>query len=726
MPTLDHKLYLAPPSGGTFVLIPLANFSLTVDPTSQLADRLDFACRIDFDDSSAPAATAGRIPGDTRFDDGARVELWAETGGSSRRLFKGVVTAAPERDGWKLKFTAHNDLWRLNKAIAEFSSEATVAATYTPGYLSQAADLPDGTLELSPTLGSPPQSGAYGTRGRRAWKSGAFVLESNYSGSWKEIPANTFQVTPRLGLLSVGVAFQGGAQYRLKSVSVYQEGTNEVEDNIETALTYAESSGGAGFSAGNLDLEETDVTISTLVQLPSSGYISDLIADLTGPRYAAGYRLFAQYDYTGVSLGDPVKVLGRNVYQDVPPPRTVSGTVKLDQPTSVEEIAKRVVSTVTLLEPGNLATDATITNHLTSGSGWANVYPLSGVPGVLIDGSTAQQFARYKETEQGDFVPFVSLSLSASTLIGRVLITAGQAKVQRSTAYTIYGSNDVTLPIPGAAGWEIIPGCYQVAVKTAQLGGGIIQPGSTVDVSVEDPRAYRHILVECKTYKWGRSSLEGTAGAIEIQVFGRRVKEFQALLQNTDVWGGQAVSYETSLTGTATFTDGSDTVNVSGGSLTTEIADREIDDGIAVKLDAKDKWLRVIDVVSETQLKIAARCPAAEAGVGAISKKPFLNTYKPTLLAALASLGPMVFIDDDGIEESPAGAHLRAYEVLDEKSRFYQGVSAEFAPDEYFDPFETVKISDTDHNAGGIPILVERITQTEKTISIEGVNYRGN
>lgn len=723
MPIVDYLLYLAPPGSGAFESVPLADFTLTIDPDTQRADQLQFSCKVEFDDSTAPAITAGRIPGDTIYDVGARVELWISIDSVETRLFKGAITGSPKRSAWNIDYVAHNDLWRLNKAVAAFSTEADVAATFADAALREAVDYPNGTLEVDPDEAG--QSAAYGARGRRSWKSSAFVLEHFEDPEWVPVSASSYTVTPRLGLLTMNVDYAVGI-YRLRSVSVYEEGTNEVEDNIELALTYPIANCGPGLDGGDLDLDATGITISTLVQLKTSGYVKELIDDLTGQKYAAGYRVFCQYHYEGVSVGDPVKIFGRNVYQDVPAPRTIEGVVTLDQPTSVEEIARQIVSTVTLMEPGNLAFQSTITGHLTDLDGWGSIKAFWNEPNLLRSGSSDYMYGRYKESEQDQFVPLASFSLLEAAIIERILITAGHAKTPRVTAYTVYGSNDEALPSPGAAGWEIIPGCYQVECKTAQLGGGFLQKDSSVDVEISDPRQYRHILVECRAYKWGMKSILGCAGAIQVQIFGKRVKAFEAALQDTDAFGGQAVGAETALTGTLTFASGNDEVVGSGTAFETEITEREIADGVAVRGVGDSVALRVIAVVDDTHLTLAANCPAESAGSGSTVKIPFISTYKPELLAALASLGPMAYLDDSEVEETPAGAHIRAFEVLDEKSRFYQGVAAEFGPDELLTPFETVNIDDLDHNANGIPILVEKITVTPKSVTVEGVNYRGS
>jgi hypothetical protein len=221
-------------------------------------------------------------------------------------------------------------------------------------------------------------------------------------------------------------------------------------------------------------------------------------------------------------------------------------------------------------------------------------------------------------------------------------------------------------------------------------------------------------------------SLEGTAGAIEIQVFGQRIKTFDAGLQNTDAFGGQAIGAESALTGMVQLTPDDDEVVGTATAFETEITERELADGVAIKSPATGDWYKVASVIDDTHLTIADVYPELIVSVGTSEKTRFISTYKPALLAALASLGPMVYIDDSETEETPAGAHLRAYEVLDEKSRFYQGVSADLAPDELVSPFETVTIADTDHNASGIPVLVEKVTVTPKKVTVEGVNYRAD
>lgn len=721
MPLLDYKLYLAPASGGTFDLVQLETFTLVKDPKESRADRLDFTCKINYDDTAEPHIEAGRIPGSGRFDGGARVELWEGT----KRLFKGVITETPLRDKWNLQFAAHNDLWRLGRSVAEYQGEANVAAIFEPGYLRQAAHYPEGTLELDPTAGSPPQTEAYGTRGRRGWKLGPYILESNAGGDFEEVDANTFEAAPHKGLLVIAIDFNPSAQYRLKRVSVYQEGTHEVEDVLTALLSYPLASGGAALNPANFDFEASGVTVSTFVQRKGDGYISEAVSDLTGERYAKGYALYAQYDYVDVAIGDPIKILGRNIFQQVPPARTVSATISIDQPTSVEEVATRTLSTVKVAQPGNLLKTATITNHLTVETGWEPIYPNSGSPGVLTDGLSDEIYGKFKASAQGSFEPYISATLETASLLGRIIITAGTAKGKgRVLAYSVYGSNAVTLPAPGSGDWEPLPGLFEVEVNPAVLGGGLLQAGASLDVKLEDPREYRHLLVKCRGYKWGSSSKEGALSCIEIQVYGRQIREFEAVLQNTDAFGGQPIGPITSLTGTLTFSSGSQTVTGIGTAFLSEITQREIADGVAIKLAAKNDWLRVIEVVTNTTLKIAANCPAGSAGTGAAEKSSFINTYKPELLAGLAALGPMVYVDDNETEEDQPGAYLRAYTVLDEKSRFYQGVRAKLALDEWVEPFETVAILDTDHNAVSIPILVERVEITEHEITVTGVNYR--
>lgn len=174
--------------------------------------------------------------------------------------FRGISQDRQE-EGFTQLMEVFDPLFKLNHCLSPLNEEADLVAgsPFADSLLRQAPgyDTPPEVFhfEIDPT--APGQAWAENPDGiNRAFQPGTFIVEEFIAAAWENVPAEEYEISEPLGLITF-MNDQGPVPnlFRLVEVSVYQEGTLEFEDIIETILRRVGTCPELGFGAINTQLE---------------------------------------------------------------------------------------------------------------------------------------------------------------------------------------------------------------------------------------------------------------------------------------------------------------------------------------------------------------------------------------------------------------------------------------------------------------------------------------
>lgn len=178
--------------------------------------------------------------------------FYLDTGGyEDVTLFRGFVGEPDPKDA-EMAVVAYDKAWKLTFQFAELDVEAERVEVNSGGEVTLRASTTPGetdpqVLEVDPT--SHPE--AWWGSIRRSWvDEGVRVLKDG-----TPMPADQVLLEPDWGRLTLKVAYAGGSTYKLDHLNVYKEGTLEAERVIEEALRYPKANVGPGF--GDSDLQNS-------------------------------------------------------------------------------------------------------------------------------------------------------------------------------------------------------------------------------------------------------------------------------------------------------------------------------------------------------------------------------------------------------------------------------------------------------------------------------------
>jgi len=213
-------------------------------------------------------------------------------------IFHGIGQDRQESDLTQL-FEFFDPLFKLNNCLSPIDREAELVA---------GSPYSNVDLRQAPGYDTPPEIYHYEIDAalfpwaetaaglNRAFQPGVFQVEEEVAPAvWELVPAGDYQISEPLGLI-IFLNDQGpvSPNYRLVSVSVYQEGTLEYEDILEDILRYSGDCPYLGFGAD-----------STLLEVPLTG-IATFVAG--GPPYVVTGAGCA-FD-TELEVGDRIAFVG--------------------------------------------------------------------------------------------------------------------------------------------------------------------------------------------------------------------------------------------------------------------------------------------------------------------------------------------------------------------------------------------------------------------------------
>lgn len=403
-------------------------------------------------------------------------------------LFRGYITEIePERES--LHIIALDKMLRVVYSTCAVTASATSISILAGGLVTlrkvSGSSDPD-ELEVDPTVGGQGAGYAWDTGGtiRRSWVAEAPKLIKDGA----EMKDTDYLMEYALGRISLAVAFDGGAVYQLQYLHCYEEGSNEAEALLEDALTYSKALGGAGFSAGELDLEATGITVNSLTWSISDGTTDALWRKLRDEFLPANYVFY--YD------ARTDKIVGRYAYMGVigaPPSPTVEAVINAKRliraaiPRSIDDLRTRIVI------QAQKRVDKGVTDELSAGDytllldgSWTALVGENDFDN-LTDDRPSTRF-RYQKAlggvaEGGAYVPFFSVALDAATAITSLKLTGAASKNRFAWYVWLEGSTD------GSSWHDLGTGARDIRLEHDQVvsisSGFVDTPWSYIRVSMK-------------------------------------------------------------------------------------------------------------------------------------------------------------------------------------------------------------------------------------------------